>query len=164
MIKNNRILLSKRKLNLSTLAEPQTIVRLNSSAIIKIGSEIPIKSVTTSSGEKTESTLWKFVGLQLTLGLKRVGNRLQLDYKTEFGQKASQSGEISGSGESSSTFVKMGVATQLFQVGLRSNGQDIASLPWLGAIPILGHLFQSKSKHINYKQVTGILVVEKVEE
>jgi hypothetical protein len=164
IIQKNQVLLSQKKVRLSTLAEPLTIVRALTPAVMQIGADIPFKNV---SANNTPTTDWKFAGLKIKVLLENYGDKVKINYETELTQPNSDAqgaGSISGNKEKSSVVVSLKTAVKIFQISLKTEGKSTDQMPFLNAIPLLGELFKSKSDQSNYKTITGILEVEENDE
>lgn len=157
LLEQNRVILGQHKVQLSTLAEPETIIQSGKDSEIKIGSEIPYQT-TSVQGTQTE---WKFAGLSVKLSLKRFGNFLQVDYETSF-TRPDQGQLVSGNKERSTVVIPLDQAVPLFQVTFQTSGNKDEKIPLLGDIPILGRLFRSTNTQKNYKNITGVVHLEKL--
>ena len=164
IVQKNQVLLAQKKVHLSTLAEPQTLVRSLSPAEVQIGAEIPFKNI---NGNNSQSTDWKFAGLKIKILLENFGDKLKINYETELTQPsvdASGATSIGGNKEKSSIVISLKTAVKIFQISLKSEGKATDQMPFLNAIPILGELFKSHSNQNNFKTITGIIEVEENEE
>ena len=153
LINKNEIILKENDLSLSTLAEPEIILTLNTPSSLLVGSEIPFKE---SNNNEVSHTSWKFAGLKVILTLKKEGPYFMIDYKTEF-TKPSEEGQIAGSKEHSTALIKLNHPLELFQIGFRAFGKNSSQIPGIGNIPILGHLFKSKSDRTTYKKISALI-------
>lgn len=158
LIKNNYIFLESSNINISTLAEPETVLQVNSPATIEMGSNIPFQSV---SNNNLPNTSWKFAGLKVELNIKTNGNEITIEYETEITKPNDDL--ISGNKEKSAATVELGKPIKLFQICFQTNGDKKSGLPVISKIPVLGNLFASKSTQNNYKKITGFIVIEKLE-
>ncbi len=159
VIKRNNILLAEQNIELSTLAEPELIIRIDDPGKIELGSTIPFKT-----GKKKNSAIeWKFAGLKIKITLKQFGGGLKIEYETELTKPDHTSSNITGSKESSSCLIDLNDPLLIFQIGLKTNATGSEGLPWLMNIPILGTLFKSKTTMNTYKQISGILILEEYE-
>jgi len=159
IVQKNQVLLSQKKVRLSTLAEPQTLIRSQTPAEMQIGADIPFKSTSVNNLTTTE---WKFAGLKIKVELENLGDQLKINYEAELTQPSNDSSgvaSIGGSKEKSSVVIPLNKAVKIFQLSLRTDGKSTDQLPFLNAIPILGELFKSKSNQSNYKTITGIIEV-----
>ena len=163
IIEKNQFLLNKSNLHLSTLAEPETVMKLGHPAQIDVGAEISFPVAKNRTDGVIQNTEWKFAGLRIKLELNQLGNQFQINYETEFSRPVDNDSKISGSKEKSSLNIGLNKPIQVFQIGFKTDGANVSSLPWLGAIPLLGELFKSKSNQSNYKKITGIIVLEEYE-
>ena len=161
IIRKNKLLLSRRQVKISTLAEPQSIMRLNSPLAIQVGSQIPIKTKNDLAGLST--TEWKFVGLNIKVIAERIGDNFKIKYTTEF-SRPGEGGSLTGSKEISSAIVPLGKAVELFQITFQTSGENNSRLPWLSKIPLLGKIFESNSKQAIYKNISGVVILEDVSE
>lgn len=157
IVEEKRVILRDQNLEISTLAEPETLVQLGSKAMMKIGSEIPFSQVQAQTG--ATNTQWKFAGLQVELDLQRKGNQYQVHYKTGFTRPDGEA--ISGNRESSTILVTLGRPMAIFNIHFHSIGESESGFPILKDIPILKHLFGSSSKQRTYKSLTGVLSLER---
>jgi hypothetical protein len=157
IVEEKRIILRDQNVEISTLAEPETLVQLGSKAMLKIGSEIPFSQVQTQTG--ATQTQWKFAGLQVDLDLQRKGNHYQINYKTGFTRPDGEA--ISGNRESSTILVPLGRPMAIFNIHFQSIGVSDSGFPVLKNIPLLKHLFGSSSKQRTYKSLTGVLSLER---
>ena len=164
IVQKNQVLLAQKKVHLSTLAEPQTLVRSLSPAEVQIGAEIPFKNINSKNSQGAE---WKFAGLKIKILLENFGEKLKINYETELTQPnidASGVASIGGNKEKSSVVISLNTAVKIFQISLKSEGKSTDQMPFLNAIPILGELFKSHSNQNNFKTITGIIEVEENEE
>lgn len=167
-IRKHQLFLQAQRVHVSTLAEPELILRPGKVVEISVGAEIPFKS---GAGPEVtpqiSTTQWKFAGLKVKLQAKRIGRGVfELDYQTQFTRPqhtSGASGAIGGSKEQSTVALALGRPLQLFQIGLQTTGKNTTGIPLIQDIPLLGHLFQSKSKQDNYKKITGIIVLRRYE-
>jgi type II secretory pathway component GspD/PulD (secretin) len=54
------------------------------------------------------------------------------------------------------------VPLKIFQIGFQTTEKNRQGIPWLSDIPIIKHLFESKSDQKTYKQIYGYVVIEEV--
>jgi Flp pilus assembly secretin CpaC len=156
IIQKNKVLLTQTNVSISTLAEPELILRPEVPGEIQIGSEIPF-SVTRNT------TAWKFAGLKIKINLENIGDQLKINFETELTQPSMTTinqASVSGTIGKSSVIVSLNRPIKIFQVSLRTQGSQTNKMPFLSAIPILGELFKSKSKQDNFKTITGIIEVK----
>lgn len=163
LIEKNQFLLTKSKVHLSTLAEPETIIRVGQSAQIDVGAEISFPVAKNRSDGIIQNTEWKFAGLRIKLDLNQIGDHFQINFDTEFSRPVDNDSKISGSKEKSSLNLSLKKPIQLFQIGFKTDGENTSALPWLGAIPIIGEIFKSKSNQSNYKKISGVIILEEYE-
>ena len=149
LIEDNQIALGESHIQLSTLAEPESLV----------SAQIPYQNISQGNGVVIAPIDWRFAGLKITTMLEERDGQLALDYETEFTRPMGQS--ISGSKEKSSLLLRPGESYKLFQIGYQSQGEDRQNLPGLKDIPILRVLFGSRTRSNNYKRIEGYLLVEK---
>ena len=69
----------------------------------------------------------------------------------------SEDGQITGSKEHSNALIKLDHPLELFQIGFRAFGKNASQIPGIGNIPILGHLFKSKSDRTTYKKISALI-------
>jgi len=163
IIEKNQFLLNKTKVHLSTLAEPETVMRIGQPAEIDVGAEISFPTAKNKGDSVVQSTEWKFAGLRIKLDLNQSGDQFQVNFNTEFSRPVDNDTKISGSKEKSSLNLTLKKPIQLFQIGFKTDGENTSALPWLSAIPILGELFKSKSTQSNYKKISGVIILEEYE-
>lgn len=158
LIEDNQVALSENHLHLSTLAEPETLVRLDKPHTIEVGAQLPFQNISQGQGVVLAPIDWRFAGLKLVTLLTERDGQLALDYETEFTRPSD--GGISGSKEKSSVILKPGLVYKLFQIGYQSSGEDRKHLPGLKNIPLLRVLFGSRGRQNTFKRIEGYVVVE----
>lgn len=161
LIDENAIFLQKSQMDLSSLAEPELIVNLNTPQLIEIGSQIPYQNIGVQGSTVIAPIDWRFAGLKIKTKITESYGKLLLDYETEFSRPVDQA--ISGSKEISSALLEIGVPMKILQIGFQTTSKDRKGIPLLSEIPILKHLFESKSDAKTYKQIYGYVVLEAVE-
>ncbi len=164
IVQKNQLLLSQKKVKVSTLAEPQTLIRPQTPAELQIGADIPFKSTNSSN---VQSTDWKFAGLKIKVAIENFNDKIKINYETELTQPTTdQNGmsSVNGNKEKSSVVIALQSATKIFQISLRTEGNSTDQMPYLSRIPILGELFKSKSTQSNFKTITGIIEVTENDE
>lgn len=158
LIEENQIALGESHIHLSTLAEPETLIRLGKEHIIEVGAQIPYQNISQANGVVMAPIDWRFAGLKITTMLEERDGQLALDYETEFTRPSGNS--ISGSKEKSSLILRPGETYKLFQIGYQSTGTERQNLPGLKDIPLIRVLFGSRNQSSNYKRIEGYLLVE----
>lgn len=161
LIDDNSVLLSKSHMDLSSLAEPEMVVNLNTPQVIEIGSQIPYQNLGVQGATVIAPIDWRFAGLRIKTKVTESYGKLLLDYETEFSRPVEQA--ISGSKEVSSALLEVGVPMKIFQIGFQTTSKSRKGIPFITDIPILKHLFESKSDQKTYKQIYGYVVLEAVE-
>lgn len=161
LIDENTVFLQKTRMDLSSLAEPEIVVNLNTPQLIEIGSQIPFQNIGVQGSTVIAPIDWRFAGLKIKTKITESYGKLLLDYETEFSRPVDQA--ISGSKEISSALLEIGVPIKIFQIGFQTTSKDRKGIPLLSEIPILKHLFESKSDSKTYKQIYGYVVLEAVE-
>jgi hypothetical protein len=161
LIDDNMVFLSQSKMDLSSLAEPEIIVNLNTPQIVEIGSQIPYQNIGAQGSSVIAPIDWKFAGLRIKTKITESYGKLLLDYETEFSRPVDQA--ISGSKEISSALLEVGRPLKIFQIGFQTSSKGRQGIPFVSDIPILKHLFESKSDQKTYKQICGYVVLEEVE-
>lgn len=164
IVEKNLVLLSQKKVQMNTLAEPSGVIRPMSPAEFQIGAEVPY--TTTSKDGVSTHTQWQFAGLKVKVLLENYGDKVKITYETELTKPAldsSQAGSISGNKEKSSIVIDLSKPTQLFQISLKTDALGVDQMPFLNRIPLLGELFKSKSSQNNYKMITGLIEVKQNE-
>jgi Pilus formation protein N terminal region/Bacterial type II and III secretion system protein len=161
LVDDNYIFLTQSKMDLSSLAEPEMIVNINTPQVIEIGSQIPYQNIGVQGATVIAPIDWRFAGLRLKTKLTESYGKLLLDYETEFSRPVDQA--ISGTKEISSALLEVGVPLKIFQIGFQTTTKGRQGIPFISDIPILKHLFESKSDQKTYKQIYGYVVLEAVE-
>ncbi len=161
LIDKNTVFLQKSQMDLSSLAEPELVVNLNTPQVIEIGSQIPYQNIGVQGSAVIAPIDWRFAGLKIKTKITESYGKLLLEYETEFSRPVDQA--ISGSKEISSALLEIGVPMKIFQIGFQTTGKARKGIPLLSEIPILKHLFESKSDTKTYKQIYGYVVLEAVE-
>jgi hypothetical protein len=159
IVQKNQILLSQKKVKMSTLAEPQTLIRPLSPAEMQIGSDLPFKNI---SANNIQSIDWKFAGLKIKIAIENYGEMIKINYETELTQPTTDINgvaSIGGNKEKSSVIISLKTAVKIFQVSLKTEGKATDQMPFLNSIPILGELFKSKNLQSNFKTISGIIEV-----
>lgn len=161
LIDRNIVLLTQMKMDLSSLAEPELVVNLNTPQIIEIGSQIPYQNIATQGATVIAPIDWRFAGLRIKTKVTESYGKLLVDYETEFSRPVEQA--ISGSKEVSSVLLELGKPMKIFQIGYQTASKSRKGIPFISDIPILKHLFESKSDQKTYKHIYGYIVLEAVE-
>jgi hypothetical protein len=161
LIDNNAVFLQKSQMDLSSLAEPELVVNLNTPQLIEIGSQIPYQNIGIQGATVIAPIDWRFAGLKIKTKISESYGKLLLEYETEFSRPVEQA--ISGSKEVSSALLEIGVPMKIFQIGFQTSSKARKGIPLISEIPILKHLFESKSDQKTYKQIYGYVVLEAVE-
>lgn len=161
LIDENLVFLTQSNLELSTLAEPEININLNVPHLIEIGAQIPYQNLGTQGATVIAPIDWRFAGLRIKSKLSESFGRLLLEYETEFSRPVDNS--ISGSKEVSSALLIPGKPLKIFQIGFQTTTKGRQGIPFISDIPILKHLFESKSDQKTYKQIYGYVVLEEEE-
>jgi len=148
------------------LANPQIVCESGESASFLAGGEIPIVIVT----PETRTVEWKTYGIILKLQPKMdAGNRIRTQITAEISTVDHGSGtsEIPG-------FLTRRVTTHFSSApggtvmlsGLIKNeaAKDVAKVPFLGQIPVLGELFKSRSFRENQSELAIFITPAEVKE
>lgn len=160
LIEDNVVFLGKTNTELSSLAEPEIIINLHTPQLIEIGSQIPYQNIGVQGAQVIAPIDWKFAGLKIKTKVTEVYGKLLLDYETEFSRPVDQA--ISGSRENSSALLEPGIPLKIFQIGFQTTTRGRRGIPFISDIPILKHLFESKSDQKTYKQIYGYAVLEEL--
>lgn len=159
LIDENSVFLSRSRMDLSSLAEPELIVNLHTPQTVEVGSQIPYQNISAAGAGPVIAPIdWRFAGLRIKTKITESYGKLLLDYETEFTRPVDQA--ISGSKEVSSALLELGVPLKIFQVGFQTTAKNRQGIPILSEVPILRHLFESKSDQKTYKQIYGYVVLE----
>lgn len=160
LIEDNKILLNQKDVEISTLAEPELLIRINTESLISVGAEIPFK---TAGEDKLEMTGWKFAGLKIRTKLSSIGNKLVLDLENEFTRPA-EGDSISGNKEKNSFLIQTNKAIKVFEIGFSAKSNQNSKLPYLSSIPILGKIFKSTQDANSYKKISALVHLEEIYE
>lgn len=161
LIDNNIVFLTQSQMDLSSLAEPEMIVNLNTPQVIEIGAQIPYQNISTQGSTVIAPIDWRFAGLRIKTKITESYGKLLVDYESEFTRPIDQT--ISGSKEVSSVLLEIGQPLKIFQIGFQTTSKSRQGIPFISDIPILKHLFESKSDQKTYKQLYGYIMLEAVE-
>lgn len=161
LIEDNFVYLSRSNLDLSSLAEPEFVANLNSPQLIEIGSQIPYQNIAQQGSTVIAPIDWRFAGLKIKTKLTESYGKFLFDYETEFSRPVEQA--ITGSKEISSALLEIGKPLKIFQIGFQTSSKGRQGIPFISEIPILKHLFESKSDQKTYKQIYGYVILEEVE-
>lgn len=161
LIDANAVFLQKTQMDLSSLAEPELVVNLNMPQLVEIGSQIPYQNVGVQGATVIAPIDWRFAGLKIKTKLTESYGKLLLEYETEFSRPVEQA--ISGSKEVSSALLELGKPLKIFQIGFQTTSKARKGIPLISDIPILKHLFESKSDQKTYKHIYGYVILEAVE-
>jgi len=163
LLSRNQIFINEQKLHVSTLGEPEAILRLDNELQIQVGAEVPYKMTSSESTGGVNRLEWKFAGLGVKLTLKKIGNQHLLEYQTEF-TRPSTDGSISGSKQKSSLIITPFVPIEIFRIGYQTQAERLSALPGINDIPIIGEIFKSKGSEKTFKNITGLVQLERMEE
>lgn len=161
LVNDNLILLSESRIELSTLAEPEMVINLNQPQLIEIGSQIPYQNINTQNANIIAPIDWRFAGLKIITNVTANFGKLMIRYSSEFSRPLDSG--ISGSKEESSVILNPGEAIKIFQIGFKTTSLANDRIPYLSQIPILKHLFTSRSSNETYKHIYGFIQVEELE-
>jgi len=163
VIEKNKFSIGQRKLHLSTLAEPEMLIKLEEQGVVEVGSNIPFQVGSENNKDALPALNWKFAGLKIKIKILKRGKDIQLKYKTEFTRPDTKNSMITGSKESGTALVPLNRPLQLFQIGFKTLGHGEGRLPWLGSIPLLGRIFKSNSNKSTYKKISGVIIIQENE-
>src|SRR5690606_28084069 len=76
LIDENHVFLSKSKMNLSSLAEPEMIVNLQTPQLIEIGAQIPYQNIAQQGSAVIAPIDWRFAGLRIKTKITESYGRL----------------------------------------------------------------------------------------
>ena len=153
-----------RNMNLTILAEPESIIQTYSPLKIRVGSEIPIQKKIKLSKDITipHEYNWKFTGLDLNISLRPHKKSFLLDYVIKFSSPSSHaSNSFSGNEESGRAKVFLNKPLKVFEIGLRSKSKENNFFPWLSEIPILGFFFENTTTINHYKKISAVILLTK---
>ena len=165
----NRLLIQQkfyfkgRNLNLTILAEPESIIQTHSPLKIKIGSEIPIQKINLPKDPfQPHKYSWKFTGLDLNITLKPHKKGFLIDYIIKFSSPSSNSTQsFSGNEESGRVKIFLNKPVKVFEIGLRSKSKENNFFPWLKEIPILGFFFENTTTVNHFKKISAVILLTK---
>lgn len=148
LIKNNKYLLEKRKIKISTLGENKGIIKLN------IPSSFELFSNTNNS-----NTGGSF-GIKVGIKLVKKEKGLELSYKTKLVTDNIKNGLQNK--QASSLTITLDKSIQIFEIGLIYNNKMYRRIPFLGKIPLLGYFFRSQSYETKFKKLIGIVYLNEM--
>jgi pilus assembly protein CpaC len=149
--------------NLQSLAEPNLIAYNGKEASVLVGGEIPVPVVSGASGNVSVS--WKEFGVRLKFVPTIAGDVIRLKVRPEVSALDFANGVTLGgfripalSTRYADTEVELRDGQSFAIAGLLNTvGQhDQAAIPYLSAIPVIGKLFQSKTKR---SEATELMVL-----
>ncbi len=158
LIKDNFIRAKNGKINIETIAEPETTTRIGEETMIELGQEMAFES---TNAQNVTSINWKFAGLKIQLKLLNDLGNLILNYTTELSTPLEKG--VSGTKESSSLNIKENQSVLMFKLNIKTNDKNTSGIPLLSKIPIIGALFRSNSKQITYKTLYAFLKLKEIE-
>jgi Flp pilus assembly secretin CpaC len=163
ILSRNQIFINEQNLNVSTLGEPEAILRLDNELQIQVGAEVPYKMTASENAGGVNRLEWKFAGLSVKITLRKIGTQYMLEYQTEF-TRPSADGSISGSKQKSTLVIIPFVPIEIFKIGYQTEADRVSALPGVNSIPIIGELFKSKGKEKTYKNITGLVQLERMDD
>ncbi len=158
LIDDNIVFLTKAKMDLSSLAEPEIVISIETPQQIEIGSQIPFQNINIQAATVIAPIEWRFAGLKIKTKISDHFGKLLLKYETEFSRPVDQS--ISGSRERASAIIELNKPIKIFQIGFQTTTKSRQGIPLLSDVPLLKHLFESKSDQKTYKQIYGYVIIE----
>lgn len=157
LIKNNMIHMEDINANISIIAKPEGTIRNGEELKLSLGAD---RQYTMSANQLAQNFEWKFSGLKSKIKVTQTGRKPLLHYDNEFTNNSQN--EISGSKESGSFFIELKRPNQLFKIGRKEQANIQSSVPFLSAIPIIGHVFKGTQKIYQYKEIIGHITVEEI--
>jgi hypothetical protein len=158
LIEGQTLEVNQLDIKATLLSEPQSVITLNSKALLSLGGEVPFQQVT----EQQQTTTWKFFGLKLTALLKNKNGKAFINYKTIL--TTPRENTIEGTKASAGLFVKLNQYTKLFEIGHTFNEKQKAGVPLLQEIPFLKYLFSSTDDVDSYKHIICYINLEDIDE
>ena len=160
LISRNSIKFKNESLKASTIAQPETVVKLGQKSSIQIGTEIPFQTTSNNLGSNTD---WKFAGLKFDLELNKEKDKILVNFETEV-QKPSFGEQILISGSKTKTFATLEIdkPINIFNIKMSVNTDNTSGFPYISRIPILGRIFRGTFNSSNYKIVYGTLKIERI--
>lgn len=148
--------LSANKFNGKVIASPMSIIGVNEQSQLELGSSIPFQSQTQFGA----TTQWRFAGLKIQSQIQRHGEKLSLNYQTELSRPVGES--ISGSKASGKIEIKLNHFVKVFEITYENSDEGQDSIPGLGDIPILKHLFSANQNSSGMRHIIGYIKIEGV--
>jgi hypothetical protein len=160
ILKEHTFKIGKNDFQLTTLAHPEIILRLNTKASIEVGSQLPIPVTDIRNMSRRPRKIeWKFAGLKVELVINLVGPELFLTYQAEFTKPVEDN--IVGNIGRSSINILQETYYQLFEVGLTTTGKELQFFPLLSDIPFLGQIFKSTNNKEQFKKIFCLIIIKK---
>src|SRR5690606_5096252 len=158
LVRAEEFKLGSGRYKLSSLANPQILIREDKAFELQMGSDIPYNA--NQQGDQV-TTLFRFAGLKITGTLSSSNLSPILDYQIELSAPG-QSGVISGNKKSSSIMIEKDKPLQAFHLSYINQVQDQKSLPGIGAIPILRELLSSTIEMSEEKVIIETFTLERL--
>ena len=149
--------LGQARFKISSIANPEIIIRQDKKFSLQIGSEIPYQS----QAKEKITTIFRFAGLKISGLLKSATIGRELEYTVEI-SSPSKAGSISGHKKSSSVLLRNKEEMIAFSLNYQQHAIEKKSLPLLGSIPILGILFSDTTLVKEQKTILGKVVLERM--
>lgn len=161
LIKKNSVQVAKNNFKSKTIARPQIIGQLNKPIQVRIGQEISFFQNNSQNGlQDLRTRQWKFAGLSLDINVRSFGEDLQIEYKNTLSKP--EQDIISTNSQASSIMLSPGSSRVLFNIGFKTNQEDISKFPVLANIPLLGSLFKSDARSNTYKKILCLIEIEEI--
>lgn len=158
LVSNNTLFINENNFHVSTLAQPQTYLQMNTPAKIEVGANIPYQGLT--SNNVASQTTWKFAGIRIKVSIKSIGQSFLLKYETQFTKPSGTNGQIVGTKESASAIIELNKPLELFQIGYQTNATSVSQIPIIANIPLLGSLFKSRSNKNTFKKISALVSLQ----
>ena len=142
-----------RRENFNVLSSPQVLALNNQEAEINVGQDVPVlerKQTSPEGGASTNSYTYRPAGIKLKVTPQiNLSGQITLDFFVEISsilgqQAAAAGGNPTFTKRNVKTFVTVGNKQTIVLGGLISSEstQSVTKVPFLGDIPLLGHLFR----------------------
>ena len=152
----NNILYENQSYKVRTISEQVINTILNENFESTLGSEIPFKSQSKDAIIQTE---WKFVGLKLKGDLKIKNEKFLLNQSSQL--TAPSDNGVGGPKSKSILYLDENIPTKVFEIDFQTSMKANKSIPLLGSIPVLKHLFGTYGNENSVKRIIGFITLGK---
>ncbi len=158
IVGKNSVLLNKTQTEISLLGEPVFSTLLEQENSFSIGQEIPFR-IKQDNGKS--AIQFRFAGLSLKLKAEESGNIYKITYSTELTKPEAFGEDVAISGNKQNGAVVLGIneVLKIFEIEFQTDQKDKSLFPGLSEIPLIGHIFTSKSNRSTRKKIIGLITL-----